>query len=50
MKIPQQIYNNLKVYDSKELDKLINAVADELNTRSYYGDSEIEFIYTRDVE
>ena len=50
MKIPQQIFNDLRVYDSKELDKLIHAVAEELNTRSYYGDSEIAFIYERNVE
>jgi hypothetical protein len=49
MKIPKKIFDDLRVYDSVELEKLIHAVADELNGRSYYKDSEIAFIYERDV-
>jgi len=50
MKIPKKLFDDLRIYDSKDLDKLIHAVAEELNDRSYYGKSDIAFIYERDVE
>ena len=45
MKIPQQIINDLRGYDTAELEKLINFTKDELNTRKPYEFKQIAFIY-----
>lgn len=49
MKIPQQTFNDLRVYGTAELEKLIHSIKDELNTRKSYKKEQISFIYERDA-
>ena len=50
MKIDKKIFNDLRVYDTSELERLIHTVKDELNERLPYKNQQIAFIYERDVE
>ena len=50
MKITQQFINELRIYDTVDLEKLIHAIKDELNERTPYKLHQIAFIYEKEGE
>ena len=42
--------DDLRVYDTEILEKLLHAIRDELNTRKPYEEQQIAFIYEKDVD